>query len=70
MSSFDTVAHSDSEHENDSGKSEEKKYDVPQNTEANKNSSVLNMYSGLDVKDCNRWRNSFQRDFTVNRCSF
>uniref|UniRef100_A0A1J3K9G1 Poly(A) polymerase I n=1 Tax=Noccaea caerulescens TaxID=107243 RepID=A0A1J3K9G1_NOCCA len=66
VSSFDTVAHSDSEHENDSGKSEEKKYDVLQNTEANKNSSVLNMYSGLDVKDCSRWRNSFQRDFTVN----
>lgn len=69
MSSFDTVAHSDSEHENDLEKSKEK-YGVPLDTEANKNNSLFKMYSGWDVKDCNRWRNSLQRDFTINRCSF
>ncbi|CAH2051425.1 unnamed protein product, partial [Thlaspi arvense] len=59
VSSFDTVAQSDSEPENDLGKSGV--------TEANKSSSSLfKMYSGWDVKDCSRWRNSLQRDFTVN----
>ncbi|ESQ50734.1 hypothetical protein EUTSA_v10022570mg [Eutrema salsugineum] len=65
VSSFDTVAQSDSEHENDLGESKAK-YGVPHNTEANENSSLFKMYSGWDVKDCNLWRNSLQRDFTVN----
>lgn len=69
MSSFDTVAQSDSEHGDDLGKSVEN-YGVPQNTEANKNSSLFKMYSGCDLKDCSRWRNSLQRDFTINRFSF
>ncbi|CAH8262595.1 unnamed protein product [Arabidopsis lyrata] len=65
VSSFDTVAHSDSEHEDDLEKSKEKS-GVSLDTEANKNNSLFTMYSGWDVKDCNRWRNSLQRDFTIN----
>jgi len=65
VSSFDTVAHSDSDLE----KSKEKS-GVALDTEANKNNSLFKMYSGWDIKDCNRWRNSLQRDFTINRWSF
>ncbi|KAG2298273.1 hypothetical protein Bca52824_034745 [Brassica carinata] len=53
VSSFNTVAQSDTEHGNDSRESKE-------------NSNLFKMYSGWDVKDCNLWRNSLQRDFTVN----
>ncbi|XP_010422920.1 PREDICTED: uncharacterized protein LOC104708118 [Camelina sativa] len=60
VSSFDTVAHSDSDHENDLEKS------FPVAIEADKNKSLFKLYSGCDVKDFNRWRNSFQRDFTIN----
>ncbi|EOA32773.1 hypothetical protein CARUB_v10016083mg [Capsella rubella] len=65
VSSFDTVAHSDSGSENDLDKSKEK-YDVPLDIEADKNNSLFKLYSGCDVRDCNRWRNSLQRDFTIN----
>ncbi|KFK42256.1 hypothetical protein AALP_AA2G231700 [Arabis alpina] len=65
VSSFDTVAQSDGEHEDDMGKSVENN-GAPQNTEANKISSLFKMDSGCDVKDCSRWKNSLQRDFTVN----
>ncbi|KAF8112665.1 hypothetical protein N665_0062s0018 [Sinapis alba] len=57
VSSFNTVAQSDTEHENDSRESKE-------------NSNLFKMYSGWDVKDCNLWRNSLQRDFTVNSLFF
>ncbi|CAN8257775.1 unnamed protein product [Cochlearia groenlandica] len=39
---------------------------VPHSIEANNNSSLAKIYSGIDVKDSNRWRNSMQRDFTIN----
>jgi poly(A) polymerase len=61
VSSFDTVAHSDSDLE----KSKEKS-GVSLDTKANKNNSLFKMYSGWDIKDCKRWRNSLQRDFTIN----
>ncbi|KAL1207195.1 hypothetical protein V5N11_036360 [Cardamine amara subsp. amara] len=66
VSSFDTVAQSDNEHKNDLGNNSKEKDGIPQNTEANKSNSLFEMYSGGDVKDCNRWRNSLQRDFTIN----
>ncbi|CAN8271250.1 unnamed protein product [Cochlearia groenlandica] len=60
VSSFDTVAQSDSEHESDMRKPKE----------GNKNIGLFKKYSGWDLKDCKRWRNSVQRDFTVNSLFF
>ncbi|KAF2578374.1 hypothetical protein F2Q68_00003733 [Brassica cretica] len=57
VSSFNTVAQSDTEHENDTRGSKE-------------SSNLFKMYSGWDAKDCNLWRNSLQRDFTVNSLFF
>ncbi|CAN6813359.1 unnamed protein product [Brassica oleracea] len=57
VSSFNTVAQSDTEHENDTRESKE-------------SSNLFKMYSGWDAKDCNLWRNSLQRDFTVNSLFF
>ncbi|KAJ0241913.1 Polynucleotide adenylyltransferase family protein [Hirschfeldia incana] len=57
VSSFNTVAQSDIEHGNDTRESTEK-------------INLFKMYSGWDSKDCNLWRNSIQRDFTVNSLFF
>lgn len=57
VSSFNTVAQNDTEHENDTRDTKEK-------------SNLFKMYSGWDAKDCNLWRNSLQRDFTVNSLFF
>ncbi|CAH8353641.1 unnamed protein product [Eruca vesicaria subsp. sativa] len=58
VSSFNTVAQTDTEHENDTRESKEN------------SSNLFKMYSGWDAKDCNLWRNSLQRDFTVNSLFF
>ncbi|CAG7871877.1 unnamed protein product [Brassica rapa] len=57
VSSFNTVAQNDTEHENDTRDTKEK-------------INLFKMYSGWDAKDCNLWRNSLQRDFTVNSLFF